>query len=88
MKFINVEQNGIESWDELIGFRNLPVLKRITVSKNKIKEIYHKPGFYDVYMLTMEDNLISDWSSFDALNQFKQLSVLRCGGNPVLEKAG
>ena len=68
MKFINVEQNGIESWDELIGFRNLPVLKRITVSKNKIKEIYHKPGFYDLYMLTMEDNLISEWNSFYALN--------------------
>jgi hypothetical protein len=63
-----LNKNGIESWDELIGFRNLPVLKRITVSKNKIKEIYHKPGFYDLYMLTMEDNLISDWSSFDALN--------------------
>jgi hypothetical protein len=68
LKFINVEQNGIESWDELIGFRNLPVLKRITVSKNKIKEIYHKPGFYDLYMLTMEDNLISEWNSFYALN--------------------
>ncbi len=37
LKFINLEQNGIESWDEIVGFRNLPVLKRVTVSKNKIK---------------------------------------------------
>jgi len=58
LKFINLEQNGIESWDELAGFRNLPVLKRMTVSKNKIREIYYKPGFNDLYMITLEDNLI------------------------------
>jgi Leucine-rich repeat (LRR) protein len=39
LKFLNLEQNGIESWDELLGFRNLPVLKRLTISKNKIREI-------------------------------------------------
>ena len=58
LKFINLEQNDIESWDEIVGFRNLPVLKRLTISKNKIKEIYYKPGFFDLYMITMEDNLI------------------------------
>jgi hypothetical protein len=88
LKFLNLEQNGIESWDELVGFRNLPVLKRLTVSKNKLRHIYHKPGFQDLYMIALEDNLISDWRSFDALNEFKQISVIRCGGNPVLEKAG
>jgi Ubiquitin-like domain len=88
LKFLNLEQNGIETWDELVGFRNLPVLKRLTVSKNKIKEIYYKPGFYDVYMITLEDNLISEWKTFDALNEFKKISVIRCGGNPVIEKAG
>lgn len=36
LRFINLEQNGIESWDEVVGFRNLQGLRRLTVSKNKI----------------------------------------------------
>jgi hypothetical protein len=36
-------------------------------------------------MITLEDNHLSDWTSFDALNEFKQISVIRCGGNPVVE---
>jgi len=88
LKFLNVEENGIESWDEIVGFRTLPVLKRLTLSKNKIREIYYKPGFNDLYMITIEDNLLDSWSSFDALNQFKGITTVRCTGNPVLEKAG
>ena len=68
MKFINLEQNGIESWDEVIGFRNLPNMRRLTVSKNRLTNIYYKPGFNDLYMVAIEDNLIMDWKSFDALN--------------------
>lgn len=88
MKFLNLEQNGIESWDELVGFRQLPVLKRLTVSKNRIREIYYKHGFNDLYMITLEDNLISEWKSFDALNEFKGITSIRCGGNPIMEKVG
>jgi len=79
------KKNGIESWDEIVGFRILPVLKRLTLSNNKIREIYFKPGFNDLYMMTIEENLISDWASFDAMNQFKGITVLRCQGNPILE---
>lgn len=88
LKFLNVEQNGLESWDELVGFRILPNMRRLTFSKNRIKEIYYKPGFYELYMVTMEDNLINSWKPFDALNQFKQIKTLRCHGNPVLEPLG
>lgn len=68
MKFINLEQNGIESWDEVIGFRTLPNLRRLTVSKNRLQDIYYKPGFTWLYMIAIEDNLINSWKSFDALN--------------------
>lgn len=72
----------------MIGFRTLVNLKRITVSKNSIKEIYYKPGFNDLYMITIEDNLISSWKSFDAMNQFKRITHLRCHGNPIYDTAG
>ena len=39
LKFINLEQNGIESWDEVTGFRVLQNLKRLTMTKNLLKEI-------------------------------------------------
>lgn len=86
LRFINLEQNGIESWDEVIGFRDLPSLRRLTVSKNRIKEIYHKPGWTDMNMITIEDNLINNWKSFDAINEIKTIKTMRCGGNPILEK--
>lgn len=88
LKFLNLEQNGIESWDEIVGFRTLPVLKRLTISKNRIGEIYYKPGFFDLYMITMEDNLINSWKTFDELNKFKTITHIRCSGNPILESFG
>lgn len=88
LRFLNLEQNGIESWDEVVGFRNLPGLRRLTVSKNKIREVYCKPGFNWLYMITIEDNLINSWKSFDEINNFKGITHFRCHGNPVYESAG
>lgn len=84
LRMLNLEDNGIESWDELIGFRNLPHFERLIVNKNKIQDIYYKPGFKGLQYLSFEDNLISDWKSFDAINQFDaRTHTIRCAGNPV-----
>lgn len=88
LRFLNLEQNGIESWDEVVGFRNLPGLRRLTVSKNRIKDVFYKPGFNQLYMITIEDNLINNWRSFDEVNKFKCITHFRCHGNPVYEEAG
>jgi len=37
-------------------------------------------------MVAIEDNLLNDWSAFNALNEFKGIKTLRCTGNPILEK--
>lgn len=63
-------------------------MKRLTLSKNKINNIYYKPGFFDLYMVTIEDNLINDWQTFDELNKFKNITHIRCAGNPIIEKTG
>lgn len=83
LKFINLEGNNIESWDEVIEFRHLPNIKRLTLNKNRIRNVYHKPGFNDLYMLSMEDNLIDNWQSLDALNEFAQLRNLNVRNNPI-----
>lgn len=36
LKFINLEGNNIASWDEVIEFRHLKNLKRLTLNKNRI----------------------------------------------------
>jgi Leucine-rich repeat (LRR) protein len=65
MKFINLEANGIASWEEVSEFRNLPNLKRLTLNKNPIKNVIYKPGWRDLLMLSMEDCQIDNWHSFD-----------------------
>ena len=70
LKFINLEGNNIESWDEVIEFRHLDNLKRLTLNSNRIRNIYHKPGFNNLYMISIEDNLIDNWESFDSLNEY------------------
>ena len=86
LKFINLEGNGIDSWDEVIEFRHLPNLKRLTLNKNRIQNVYHRPGFNNLYMISMEDNLIDNWKSFDNLNEFGALRNLRVLGNPIFNE--
>jgi hypothetical protein len=86
LKFINLENNGIESWDELDGFRHLENLKRITLNKNYISKITYKPGWNELFMISIEDNLIGDFESFDELNKFHTVKNLRPLGNPVFKE--
>lgn len=83
LRYLNVEENGIESWDELVGFRALKDLRWLVVNKNKLTDIYYKPGFAGLRQLSIEDNLIRSWRSFDQLNEFdSKIEQLRCAGNP------
>ena len=68
LRYINLEGNDIESWDELVGFRVLKDLQQIIVNKNKIQEIYYKPGFRGLGQISFDENLINSWTSFDHLN--------------------
>lgn len=88
LKFLNLEQNGIESWDEVAGFRVLQNLKRLTMTKNLLKEIKYQPGWDDLYMIKIEDNLFTDWKAFDQLNLFKGIKNIRYQRNPIVEETG
>ena len=91
LRFLNLEDNKIASWDELSGLRNLEGLTHLIVNKNFIQSIYYKPGFKNLKYLSFEDNLISSWESFDALNEFdSRIQEIRVAGNPLfkIEKNG
>jgi len=70
LKFINLEENGIASWDEVDEFRKLKNLKRLTLNKNFIKTIHYRPGWPELYMLSIEDNPIDQYASIDAISEF------------------
>ena len=84
LKFVNLEENGIASWDEIDEFRKLKNLKRLTLNKNYITKIYYKQGWPELYVLSIEDNPIDNYSSIDALNEFPQVRNLRINGNPIM----
>ena len=65
LRYLNLEQNGIESWDEVEGFRVLNELQHLIVNKNKIPSIVQKSGFRGLKYLSFDENLINDWKSFD-----------------------
>lgn len=82
---MNLEENGIESWDEVDEFRRLPNLKRLTLNKNRISKITYRQGWPQLYVLSIEDNLISDFTSFDQLNEFPMIKNVRVNGNPIMK---
>ena len=41
LKMVNLEDNNIASWDEVIEFRHLENLEKLILSRNKIPRIYH-----------------------------------------------
>lgn len=88
LKFINLENNGICSWDEVDDFRKLNNLKRLTLNRNYIQKIYYKQGWKDLYVLNIEDNPIADYSSINQINEFPQIKQLRCIGCPIMTAGG
>ena len=70
LRYLNLEQNGIESWEEVAGFNVLNDLKHLIINKNQISSISYVPGFRGLKMLSFEDNLVNDWRTFDQLNEF------------------
>tara|TARA_B110000285_G_C15084804_1_gene595552 strand:+ start:496 stop:1077 length:582 start_codon:yes stop_codon:yes gene_type:complete len=72
LRMLNLEQNGITDWEELAEFRVLKDFNRLIINKNLIKTITQKSGFNSLEYISIEDNLIADWKSFDQLNEFGQ----------------
>lgn len=68
LKMVNLEENNIASWDEIVEFRHLENLEKLILSRNKIPSIYHKPGFTKLFMLSLDKNAIDNWESIDLLN--------------------
>lgn len=84
MKYLNLEDNNITDWDEVQGFKSCPVFYNLGLAKNKIRTIQYKPGFRELYSVSLDDNLIDNWHAIDMLNEYRFIKRLRIANNPIL----
>eukprot|EP01022_Parablepharisma_sp_SALTPOND_P008497 TRINITY_DN136146_c0_g1_i1.p1 TRINITY_DN136146_c0_g1~~TRINITY_DN136146_c0_g1_i1.p1 ORF type:complete len:568 (+),score=45.01 TRINITY_DN136146_c0_g1_i1:68-1705(+) len=83
LNVLNLEDNGICLWEEIIAFGVLPQLKNLVLTSNKIQVVPKTEGFKELTYLSLEKNLVDNWSTIDSLNNFGKLNHLRFLDNPL-----
>jgi Leucine-rich repeat (LRR) protein len=86
LSFLNLEGNGLESFEGVKMFKDAPKLERLIVSKNKIKDLGDATGFENLKQFIIEENEISDFRLFSQLNKFGSVLNLRVTKNPIYNK--
>ncbi|KAG0173762.1 hypothetical protein DFQ30_007047 [Apophysomyces sp. BC1015] len=87
LKCINLEDNKIDSWDQVEKLGSLPSLETMYLLNNQISTVSFPAAgtFQKLAYLRIEQNCIQSWASLDALNHMPGLKRLRCKGNPVFQ---
>ncbi|XP_031504647.1 tubulin-folding cofactor E [Nymphaea colorata] len=98
LRILNLEDNLIGLWDEIMKFSQLKSLEQLRLSKNNLKSISYPavrphhdsvPGepFKNLCCLLLGGNKIEDLSSVDSLNHFPNLRDVRLSDNPIVDPA-
>jgi hypothetical protein len=88
LEHLNVEDNRISDWGELLSLSSLPALTRLNVSKNALGDL---PGlknggaFAALVVLNVSRNQLSGWDSVNELVGLAALREIVIGHNPVFE---
>ncbi|MCO5609283.1 hypothetical protein L7F22_063509 [Adiantum nelumboides] len=94
LRLLNLENNCIQVWEELLKLSDLESLEQLQVSHNGLKQIYYPEGagcvenqrpFMSLRCLLLAGNAIDDWGSIDALNLFPKLTEIRLSNNPLTD---
>ncbi|CAG8530518.1 4923_t:CDS:10 [Paraglomus occultum] len=87
LKILNLESNGIDSWEEVARFSKLESLEVLFLTTNKLDKIVYpsNDAFPKLRFLIVSENKIADWTSVDELNKFPALKELRIKNNPFLD---
>jgi len=101
LRLLNLEDNNIDSWDEIVKLSYLKSLEQLHLNKNRIKHVKypfilptHGPlddasavPFENLQVLLLGSNEIEDFSSVDSLNLFPSLRDVRLSDNPIADPA-
>ncbi|XP_076907204.1 tubulin-folding cofactor E-like [Bidens hawaiensis] len=92
LRVLNLEENYISDWGEILKLSQLKCLEQLQLSKNNIERIWYpttedgpsKP-FQNLRCLLIGGNKIEDLASIDALNSYPALVDIRCSENPATD---
>ncbi|CAL5097485.1 unnamed protein product [Urochloa decumbens] len=101
LRLLDLEDNHIDSWDEIVKFSYLKSLEQLHLNKNRIKHVNYPPNlpshgplddasavpFENLQVLLLGSNEIEDFSSVDSLNLFPSLRDVRISDNPIADPA-
>ncbi|XP_078434131.1 tubulin folding cofactor E / Pfifferling (PFI) [Wolffia australiana] len=93
LRILNMEDNCISSWDEILKLSHLRRLEQLHLNRNKLKRIFYPRSqevtvpFENLECLLLGWNEIEDLASIDALSLFPKLKDVRLSGNPVADPA-
>ncbi|KAK4798206.1 hypothetical protein SAY86_030532 [Trapa natans] len=101
LRLLNLEDNSIAEWDEILKLSQLKSLEKLQLNKNCLKHVFYPGGdiirgtfgeesfnpFQNLRCLFLGGNLIEDAVSIDSLNLFPQLVDVRLSENPVTDPA-
>ncbi|XP_004486440.1 tubulin-folding cofactor E-like isoform X1 [Cicer arietinum] len=99
LRLLNLEDNCIAEWSEIMKLSQLRCLEQLYLNKNCLSSLFYpdngrqycesevacyKP-FQNLRCLLLGDNNFSDLASVDSLNLFPNLVDIRLSGNPITD---
>eukprot|EP00357_Protocruzia_adherens_P002993 CAMPEP_0114996870 /NCGR_PEP_ID=MMETSP0216-20121206/14572_1 /TAXON_ID=223996 /ORGANISM="Protocruzia adherens, Strain Boccale" /LENGTH=547 /DNA_ID=CAMNT_0002361165 /DNA_START=60 /DNA_END=1700 /DNA_ORIENTATION=- len=89
LKTLNLEENNIESWDEVLKLGHLAGLERLIVNNNHFTTInFPSNHFVGLSYFSIEENQIADWSMFNEVHKQGKIEQMRFMKNPLIEQHG
>ncbi|XP_021758179.1 tubulin-folding cofactor E-like [Chenopodium quinoa] len=96
LRILNLEENCISEWGEVLKLSELTSLEQLHLSKNNISKVFypftnsmdkstHIEAFQNLRCLLLGANCISDLDSVDSINSFPSLTDVRLSENPIAD---
>ncbi|XP_066452110.1 tubulin-specific chaperone E isoform X3 [Eleutherodactylus coqui] len=92
LTLLDISKNHINDGNQLHAISDLPRLKHLNISDNRISSINfpvqhgsYTESFASLNSLSVDGNNISQWSFINELNKLSSLNSLNCQNNPVMD---
>ncbi|CAI0556482.1 unnamed protein product, partial [Linum tenue] len=87
LRLLNLEDNCIAEWAEILKLSMLTSLEHLQLNKNKLKSVFYPDDDTSNVLFPSASNNIEDLASIDSLNLFPNLMDIRISENPITEPA-
>ncbi|KAK9750470.1 hypothetical protein RND81_02G199600 [Saponaria officinalis] len=96
LRVLNLEDNCISEWNEIVKLSELPKLEQLHLNKNNLSQVFYPSdnsthtscssvAFQHLRCILLGGNNITDVESVDSLNSFPSLTEVRLSENPIAD---